>query len=406
MPINLSLQNSLSNISFCDKQCSNLNNNKAKEQLLNYIQDTYKLQIINRSYVTISPQMLRNVSYHQHILSTLTNGNIYLLFLTKIDDINCCFFIDRKLKNGYSFPKIHCVKYRFADELFEKETIFQGELIRDQNRDWFFIVSDILFHKGESTKSKNVLSRFDLIHKIFENEYVKDEELEICPLQIKKLFLYQEIDTIINDFIPNLSYVCKGLVFYTLSSNYSDYAYIMPRDKQIRIKNSQEIDDLIREKRPELFQNSLMNSSQSNIIDNVSISNSDEKNKYNTVVLSKEDINSDKNKDKKIDKDNIVCKVVKTDVPDIYYLYALEGDNLYKLGNALIPNIRISLMMYNLFSNKDNKDNKDNSNSKIDYNMECTYSKYFKRWVPIRVVKNKSFQKGTILQLEKKINEN
>jgi hypothetical protein len=398
MPLNLSLQNSLSNISFCDKQCSNLNNNKAKEELISYIQDTYKLQIINRSYVTLSPQMLRNVSFHQHILSTLTNGNIYLLLLTKVDDINCCFFIDRKLKNGYSFPKIHCVKYRFADELFEKETIFQGELIRDQNRDWFFIINDILFYKGESTKSKNVLSRFELLHNIFEKEYVRDEELEICPLQIKKLFLYQDIDSLINDFIPNLSYVCKGLVFYTLSSNYSDYAYIMPRDKQIRIKSSNEIDSMIKEKKPELFSCQMMSLENTNDI-TTNVINSDEKNKYNNVVLVKDnETNDDNSNEKKIEKNNIVCKVVKTDVPDIYYLYALDGDNLYKLGNALIPNIKISLMMFELF-------NKNDSN-KVDYNMECTYSKYFNKWVPIRIVKNKSYQKGTINQIEKRINEN
>ena len=124
MVLKLTLKDSLSNISFCDKQCSNLNNNKAKEELINYINKTYNIQIIQRSYVPLMPNMMRNITYHQHILSTLTNGNNYLLFLTKLDGVNCCFFIDRKLKTGYSYPKIHCVKYRFDSSLFEKETIF------------------------------------------------------------------------------------------------------------------------------------------------------------------------------------------------------------------------------------------------------------------------------------------
>ena len=113
MVLKLTLKDSLSNISFCDKQCSNLNNNKAKESLVDYIQDTYNIKIIDRTYVVLNPHMMRNVSHHQHIISTLTNGNNYILFLTKVDNINCCFFIDRKLKSGYSYPKIHCVKYRF-----------------------------------------------------------------------------------------------------------------------------------------------------------------------------------------------------------------------------------------------------------------------------------------------------
>ena len=175
----LSLVDNLSDISFCDKQCSNLNNNKAKEELINFVQNKFKIEIIKKSYVVLNPHMMRNISYHQHILSTLTNGNIYLLFLTKIDGINCCFFIDRKLKNGYSYPKIHCVKYRFDDSLYENGTILNGELIRDQNRDWFFIISDILIYKGKSMKDKNILSRFNLLHSILKNEYKQDLDLEI-----------------------------------------------------------------------------------------------------------------------------------------------------------------------------------------------------------------------------------
>ena len=133
----ISLKNSLSNISFCDKQCSNVNDNKVKEQIISCVQDKYKFEIISKLYVSINPHMMRNISYHNHILSTLTNGNNYLLFLTKIEGVNCCFYIDRKLKNGYSYPKIHCVKYRFDEQLFEKDTIFTGELIRDVNRSWF-----------------------------------------------------------------------------------------------------------------------------------------------------------------------------------------------------------------------------------------------------------------------------
>ena len=34
---------------------------------------------------------------------------------------------------------------------------FWSELIRDNNRDWFFIINDILIYKGESTKDKNVI---------------------------------------------------------------------------------------------------------------------------------------------------------------------------------------------------------------------------------------------------------
>lgn len=385
MVLKLTLKDSLSNISFCDKQCSNLNNNKAKETLINYVQDTYNLKIIDRSYVVLNPHMLRNVSHHPHILSTLTNGNNYLLYLTKVDGINCCFFIDRKLKSGYSYPKIHCVKYRFDSELFERETIFNGELIRDQNRDWFFVVSDILIHKGKSTKGKNILSRFELIHNIFEKEYKEDMDLEICPLQIKKLFLYSQINELMNKFIPSLSYICKGLVFNTLNNNCSDYAFILPRDKQPRINSNESVQQKIKKNHPELLTNA---NSNLNTFDNAE-QTEDPKLKYNTVKLGKQEEDN---------KDNTVFKILKTSTPDIYHLYGLDGKSLFKHGTALIPNMKTSLMMYKLFG-------ENLKNNKVDTNMECTYSKIFNRWIPLKVVSLKPHQKSTILKKEEKLSQ-
>ena len=58
----------------------------------------------------------------------------------------------------------------------------------------------------------------------------------------------------IDDFIPNLSYMCKGIVFYTLNNKNSNYVYMMPRDTQIPIKSSNEIDDIVQEKYPDLWE--------------------------------------------------------------------------------------------------------------------------------------------------------
>lgn len=386
MVLKLTLKDSLSNISFCDKQCSNLNNNKAKELLVNYIQDTYNLKIIDRSYVVLNPYMMRNVSHHQHILSTLTNGNNYLLFLTKVDNINCCFFIDRKLKSGYSYPKIHCVKYRFDSELFEKETIFNGELIRDQNRDWFFVVSDILIHKGKSTKNKNILSRFELIHNIFDNEYKSDMDLEICPLQVKKLFLYSQINELINKFIPSLSYICKGLVFNTLNNSCSDYALLLPKEKQPRINSADSVQQKIKANHPELLMNAKSNMNTGITTQDTS---TDSKLKYNTVTMENDTENN---------KDNTVFKILKTSTPDIYHLYSLDGKSLFKHGTALIPNKKTSLMMYELFG-------ENLKNNKVDINMECNYSKIFNRWIPLKVVPQKPHQKSTVLKKEEKLSQ-
>ena len=88
---NITLKKSLSKISFCNKECFNINNNHTKESIINHIQEKYKLQIINKQYVLINPHMIRNISYHEHLLSTFTTFkktffdiNLSFLFLSSV----------------------------------------------------------------------------------------------------------------------------------------------------------------------------------------------------------------------------------------------------------------------------------------------------------------------------------
>ena len=408
--------NILSKISYCDKQCDNVNDNKSKSEIIKNIDSKHKIQVITRDYSILNPNIFRNVSYHQHILSTYTNGNPYMLYLTKIDGINQSIFIDKKLKDGYTYPKIHCVKYRFADELFEKETIFTGELVRDLNRRWFFLIDNILIYKGMSTSEKNILSKFELIHNILNQEYKSDKYLEICPLQIKKLFLYKDIKTLVNDFIPNLSYKCKGLIFYTLNTKNSNYAYLLPRDSQIEIKSSSEIEDIITEKYPDLLNrknisqnaNEFINPNQIDNLNSNEFIGAGETISDNNVILNNIELNSkilnntsntnniiNTNIISTIEQNNAVFKILKTDIPDIYNLYCLdENNNLIKNSIALVPNIKISHLLYNAFLINPNN---------FDMNIECKFSKIFEKWIPINFVQNSPYNKKIILDIEERL---
>ena len=396
--------NILSKISFCDKQCSNVNDNKVKAQIVDIIDKQYGIQIVSRDYNILNPNIIRNVSYHQHILTPYTHGNPYMLYLTKIDNIKCALFIDKKLKDGYTYPKMHCVKYRFADELYEKETILTGELVRDNERRWFFLIDNILLYKGMKTNEKNILSKFELINNIMENEYTQDKYLEICPLYIKKLFLYKDIKKMIDEFIPNLSYMCKGIIFYTLNNKHSNYVYMMPRDCQIQIKSSIEIDDIIQDKYPDLWEKknatttNTTNSFNNNFNNDAITSNEELVNsEVNSETIKSETINSDLDitntqlKLVDIENNNVVFKVLKTDIPDIYNLYCFENKNLIKHSIALIPNIKISHNLYYTFIAKPNN---------LGLNMECKYSKVFEKWYPIRFVENEIFNKNSIEDIE------
>lgn len=386
--------NILSKISFCDKQCSNVNDNKIKGQIIQSLESKYGIQAVSRDYNIINPNTLRIVSFHQHIITPYSNGNPYLLYLTKIDGINCCFYIDKKLKDGYTFPKMHCVKYRFNNDLFENETIFSGELVKDNERRWIFLIDNILLYKGMQTSEKNIISKFELIHSILNNEYQLDKYLEICPLQVKKLFLYKDVRKMVTEFIPNLSYTCKGIVFYTLNSKCSNFAFLMPRDAQFEINSPSEINDIVQTKYPKLW-------AKKHSINKENIP--DAMNDFGNVDKSDDSIGNIGvvepvgNANLEIDLNNVVFKILKTDIPDIYNLYCIDeqnNQNLYKHSTALVPNIKVSHYLYNTF-----KSNPNNLGMKV----ECKFSKVFEKWTPIRFVNNEPFNKVQIEELEEKI---
>lgn len=401
--------NTLSKISFCDKQCSNVNDNKVKAQIVQSLETKHGINVISRDYTIVNHNTLRIISFHQHIITPFTNGNPYVLYLTKIDGINCCLYIDKKLKDGYTYPKIHCVKYRFNDELFEKETVFTGELVKDNERRWFFLIDNILLYKGMNTSEKNIISKYELIHNILNNEYSQDKFLEICPLQVKKLFLYKDVRKMINEFIPTLSYTCKGIVFYTLNNKCSNFAFLMPRDAPFEIKSPAEINELVQKKYPKLWEKK-HSITKENIPDAINSSTSNTMhmdNKYNmgdNSLTINVNVNgnmiadNDFEKEVKIEANNVVFKILKTEIPDIYNLYCLEENgNLFKHSIALVPNIRISHYLFNTFTNNGNL---------LGMNVECKYSKIFEKWTPVRFVGNEPFNRIVIEKLEDNLKNN
>jgi len=422
----ISLQNVLSDISFCDKQCSNVNNNTTKADILNELETFYGIQIIEKNFVVLNPHIIKNISFHQHLLSVISVGNPYLLYLTKIDGVNCCLYIDRKMKTGYFYPKIHCVKYKFNDEIFE-DTIFSGELIRDVEKRWSFVLNDILVHRGTIVKQQNILSRFELMYSIMSDFYIADSVIEPCPIFIKRLFMYKDIASIFRDFIPKLSYNCRGIMFYTLNSKNTNYAYLFSREQEIPILSLNEIDEILKDSNPELFDTSIdTHTTFDNSLDNKngifnketleqafesiygdgykkelygegyecatadiipnykpihipslqSAENTENiESAFNIVI--KDRIEEDK-EDKPVEilenQDYGVFRILKTQMADIFNLYVMsETNELIKLGVAYVSSLKTSKFLHELLKG-----------DTLDINIVASYQPKFQKWLPLR----------------------
>ena len=76
-----------------------------------------------------------------------SNGNPYFLLLIKINGINQCIFIDKKIKQGHEHPRMIINIFYFDDQVFEG-TLFDGEIIKDFNNQWHFIINDLVGRQG------------------------------------------------------------------------------------------------------------------------------------------------------------------------------------------------------------------------------------------------------------------
>lgn len=351
-----------SEISFCNGKGYNIKNNREKSNILKGIYDKYSIIIDNNDNIlTYNDRLLDNLKKYNYLVSTITQGNQYCLYLTKIGNENYCIFLDTKVNENYKFPKLILVNFRFHENLFS-DTLLKGDLIKDYNNKWQFLISDVLIYKGKVINTYSLIDKIKLMYSIFKNYYIKDDFIDICDLKIKRYFNYNELDYLIENFIPNSNYKILGIYFhpsstnirtikfvfnFNLTTNTNSFNYEFLKDNnsiQITKKNEDKLLDFIIENNYEYD--------------------------INSKILDKSIINKDI---------TFTFQTTKTKFPNIYNLYCLKNNKLRKYSIAKIDTLECSKFMKDLFS-KDKK----------QYLIECYYYKDFNKWVPKCISKKKT----------------
>ena len=117
-----------SEISFCDKTSLNINSDITKDEIINLLEN-FNIFIKKKKAFILNEKTLDNLVKNDHYISIRTKGNSYLLFMIKLNNINYCLFVDKKINENYIYPRIITTKYRFNDDIFYG-TVFDGELIK------------------------------------------------------------------------------------------------------------------------------------------------------------------------------------------------------------------------------------------------------------------------------------
>jgi len=217
-------------ISFCSGEGENVSSKDIKQQILSTLEKKYGINLRYNHACILNDKSL-NFLKNPHLISIKTTGTNYFLFITKFNNINYCFYIDRKIKQGYTCPRIISVKYRFDDDVFN-DTLLDGEIVKDKNDNWMFLISDMIVSEGKNIKKTNIEKRFNKMYSMFTDKFVPDKQLDICPLIVKRLFTYKEYSSLLTTFIPKLTYGIRGLYFNSLNPNHRNQLFLYPKNQE------------------------------------------------------------------------------------------------------------------------------------------------------------------------------
>lgn len=306
-------------ISFCNRSAVNIKSESTKRFLLNKLENAYHTKIIKRHFdVVADEQSLSKIRTNPHIACLKSNGNPYFMFLTKIDDINTCVMIDKKIQYGYFLPRMIIVRMRFEEDLFS-DTLIEGEMVLDTMKRWIFLANDLVAVRGNHLSKTNVIKRVNQLHRLVAHNFEPHDDL--FSIQVKKYVACSEIDDLVANFAPTLPYTNRGILFKPMFSKFKDFVYNFESvviKSTVRVKYGEE-------------------------------------NKF----ICQDDVSRD-------------FIIRNTDTPDTYELYNTHGAGEY-VGRALVNTMASSKMLHTMFATARLNDS---------FTVKCKYNTNFKKWEP------------------------
>jgi hypothetical protein len=208
------------NISFCDKFALNIKSEEIKKRILTELETKYGIKILNKHFELFREEVsISKMTKSPYMFCLKSNGNPYLMFLTRIHNINTCVLIDKKIQQGYFLPRMIIVRTMFDDKFFDN-TLFDGEMAKDSKKNWIYLINDMLVQSGKHLIDCNLIKRHNLIYSTLENHFKPENNL--FHIQVKKLFTINQIDYVVDEFKEKLHYTSRGLLFKPMFLKFRD----------------------------------------------------------------------------------------------------------------------------------------------------------------------------------------
>lgn len=351
----------LGEISFAGKVGYNIKSEDIKKKLLDDLQNVFRFKIIQKHHERFSEEIIPKLNTNPHLAGVRTNGNPYLLVLTRVNFVNQCIFVDKKIQQGYFYPRMIVSRFRFDDILFgEGGTVFDGEMIKTTSGKWLFLIGDVIGYRGAHLENANLVKRLNLLYDTLQKHF-DPEPSDVCSIQVKRYFTYDNLSTLYTEFVPSLPYTCRGIVFKPLFLKFKDILYNF--DDSLVVK--------VMRKKYKNVSNFLLDE---HITQHPTAQDTSESGSTVSFEASVDTSTDDLNPDQ------VCCgrrmfMVQKCGMPDVYELIDPESR---KVQIACVPSMAQSKFMRKIFEDK-------NVNDKVA--MMCEQLPNFgMKWVPVEVI--------------------
>ncbi len=382
---------------FANKKSLQVTSQQIKNDIKSEICKIGSFNLNSKYYTFLNKKNVNNLKESDFLVSLSTFGKKFILFITKYNTKKYCIFINKKNDT------MTVTQLKFSDSIFDG-TLFDGELVKNNNNKWIFLINDIAYYKGTNIITSSFKYRCSVIKNILENEYDNNDDIENQTFFIsqKQYFDYKYIKDMVDFYINEFNYKCAGLYFKSINNFSDNYLFIFPECRSdskilnngITIDNQKVIIENKDNDEDDLFKDieaidNISEDKDINISKNIliPINHSDKK---------KEDLNNNI----KLDKDTCCFLINSTPMPDIYELYCKNNsNNIEKYSYASVPDIKTSDLLKSIMVNEYIMDiHKKIENGKAIY-VECNYHKEFKKWIPFKQV-NSMDSINTINQIQ------
>lgn len=402
---------------FANKKSLQIISQQIKDDIKSEIDKIGSFNLNSKYYTFLNKKNVNNLKESDFLVSLSTFGKKFILFITTYNKMKYCIFINKKNDT------MTITQLKFNDYIFNG-TLFDGELVKNSNNKWIFLINDIAYYKGNSVITSSFKDRCNIIKNILENEYNNDDDItnQTFFISQKQYFEYTNIKDMVEVYMNKLNYKCSGIYFKSVNNFSDNYLFIFPECRSdskilnngITIDN-QKVNILVKEQATEEIEETDENYlfKDIDIIDKDSDSNTINKDNIKKVSAidsicaldikkSNIEVKQEQQIEQKFEQKNIFLKdnsniildkktcrflIHGTPMPDIYELYCKNSTNhIEKYSYASVPDIKTSDFLKNIMINDLNID----INTKIESGkaiyVDCNYHKGFKKWIPFKKV--------------------